>query len=465
MNKFTFPVLEVSEIVVMLQKCDFSLATEENILRPSSEYVITLYKQIIESYMGMSAEYLLNIGTNNGRNNGSRNNTMEGLGESNEYDDNGAYIETLQILVLNKICYKFFQNIGVDDFNIMDLYKPDAQRMKRLLSAIVNYARFRGERIEDCTYVIERAEQLLSELLSKFDRLNLLQQMMKQYQDNNQTDQILLQNNGDELTELHEENIKLETQLKKLTQVQEALSIDYNNYKDEKQKMLKDLESLGFQWIELDSQKKKLEKYSKTDMDELTRSIDGLSNLLKIKQSQMKKLEVNQKNLQVSVQTFQKVIEDLYDVIRLLSTELQETHRNEVDILDFKQQLSMRRDKMQEVLSSGIMYKLSLLEEQLHSQQERLNELKKNTKTQAGSNDVRIAQLKKQYSEDLIPKIREQEEHIERDLILGVIKGLEAQISDIQSNFQKEVDAIELEYSLLASHINQYMERMLERMN
>ncbi|EDO18427.1 hypothetical protein Kpol_1032p20 [Vanderwaltozyma polyspora DSM 70294] len=467
MSVYTFPILEVPEIVEMLQKCDFSLAAEDKITRPSSEYVITLYKQIIESYMGLSTDYLMSVGTNSslvgeegqfGGNFQQHNSDIDG--------DDGVYKETLQVLVLNKICYKFFQNIGVNDFNIMDLYKPDSQRTKRLLSAVVNYARFRGERIEDCTEIIERSEQLLNQLLSKFDRYNVLHKMAKQYQEGTDFENIDLNDTSgnNDLNKLEEENRKLESQLKRLTQVQETLTIDYNNYKKEKQNMLTELETLGFQQIELESQKSKLEKYVNTDMNELSKAIVELTELLSKREDQRKELENRQQNLIISVQTLQKVIEDLYDVIRLLSTELQETHRNEVDILDFKKQLSMRRDKMQEVLSTGIMYKLSLLQEQYQTQKEKLNELKTTTESQSQANEERINELSKQYTEELIPKLRQQEERIEIDLIAGVVGKLENEISNMQAEFQKEVDAIELEYSLLVTHINQYMERMLQEM-
>ena len=49
-----FPLLDLEELVICLQSCDFAMATEEHIARPTSQYVITLYKQIIENFMGIS---------------------------------------------------------------------------------------------------------------------------------------------------------------------------------------------------------------------------------------------------------------------------------------------------------------------------------------------------------------------------------------------------------------------------
>ena len=136
MSKDVFPHLDLQELVVCLQSCDFSLATEENISRPTSQCMITLYKQIIDSFMGISPDALLNDRRNfedQGRNgdggNGSSGNDgsdNDGNNEGNndDNDNDAVYNNTLRVLALNKICFKFFQDIGVPDFCIMDLYKP-----------------------------------------------------------------------------------------------------------------------------------------------------------------------------------------------------------------------------------------------------------------------------------------------------------------------------------------------------
>jgi kinetochore protein Nuf2 len=37
--------------------------------------------------------------------------------------------------------------VGILDFSIRDLIKPDAQRVKKILSAIINFAKFREEQL------------------------------------------------------------------------------------------------------------------------------------------------------------------------------------------------------------------------------------------------------------------------------------------------------------------------------
>uniref|UniRef100_UPI0031F5DABB Ipl1/Nuf2 chimera protein n=1 Tax=Saccharomyces cerevisiae TaxID=4932 RepID=UPI0031F5DABB len=162
-NQDVFPILDLQELVICLQSCDFALATQENISRPTSDYMVTLYKQIIENFMGISVESLLNSS-----------NQETGDGHLQEENEN-IYLDTLNVLVLNKICFKFFENIGVQDFNMTDLYKPEAQRTQRLLSAVVNYARFREERMFDCNSFILQMESLLGQINKLNDEIKQLQ--------------------------------------------------------------------------------------------------------------------------------------------------------------------------------------------------------------------------------------------------------------------------------------------------
>ena len=45
-------------------------------------------------------------------------------------------------------CARLLAVSGVNDFSMFDVMKPDAKRLRRNLSAIINFAKFREERLE-----------------------------------------------------------------------------------------------------------------------------------------------------------------------------------------------------------------------------------------------------------------------------------------------------------------------------
>ncbi|SCW01601.1 LAFE_0E03246g1_1 [Lachancea fermentati] len=445
MNKDIFPLLDLQELVICLQSCDFSMATEESISRPTPQYVITLYKQIIDSFMGVSPDTLL-----------KENEGVEDEGNSDDY--NAIYADTLRVLTLNKICFKFFEDIGVSDFNIMDLYKPEPARTRRLLSAVVNYARFREERMFDCDQFLSQTESLLGRLRQKFDDYNFLQQQIKRYEDLNDLKE------GEDLASLEERNKNLEQQLKKLTQIQETLTIDYNSYKSSKQKLMHELETSGFELIELESQRDKLQRYSETNMSNLDTTLKELAALYEKQQERLSQLEVRQKKLILSMETFQTLTSELYDVLKIVSTELQESHVKETGLVELKEQLLQSEAKLKNLLSSGVLVKVSIVQSQLTNQKEKLEELERTTKEKQKENRAALEKLQSQYSDTIVPEVQRTEEHIATELIGGVVSELEKEMQSLKDEFQRESDAIELEYSLLAGHINKYMGAMLEKM-
>ena len=47
--------------------------------------------------------------------------------------------------------------VGIDDFSIRDLIKPEVLRVKKILSAIINFARFREEQLSVFDKYTERS--------------------------------------------------------------------------------------------------------------------------------------------------------------------------------------------------------------------------------------------------------------------------------------------------------------------
>jgi len=58
---------------------------------------------------------------------------------------------------------KLMSKIGVENFSIRDVIKPEPLRLRRDLSALINFAKFREDRMvlfEECTYQSVRLARL-----------------------------------------------------------------------------------------------------------------------------------------------------------------------------------------------------------------------------------------------------------------------------------------------------------------
>lgn len=451
MSTDEFPLLDVPELVLCLQECDFSAATLETITKPTSTTIIKLYQQIIDLFANINIDSQIK---------------QVSIDEYNNENEN-----TIPMTILNLTCYKFFQVMGINDFNLMDLCKPDFQRTKRILSAVVNYARFREERIFDCKESIQEMSHLSDILESKFDSFNLLRQqnneIMIELGSLNGTNAQSAINDNEELNveKLNLMSNDLEHQLKKLTEKQETLSLDYESYKLTKNDLLNQLENYGFQLIELESKRDKLIKISNTNITELNANIEQLKHTLTENESKLNDLLEKQTNLNVTLQTLEKIISEVYDLTNIISSDLKMSYGKEISIINMKKTLLEKRTTLNNVLNTTLSSQLKLAQEQLSRQEIIRSQLNEDMKLRIKENEEQITKLKDNYSIEIMNKLKDTENHINNDIMNKEIKSIELQIHQERQNFNNQLDELEEEYSLLIDHVREYMTTVLDNIN
>lgn len=155
--KQTFPVLKVPDIVDCLNEVEIGFKlTEEEILKPTYARVAMLYESIAEILMHNT------IPADNFQ-------MMEILEHPELHKD------SIKLLSLFQLLLQLLPNIGIDDFGLVDLIKPEPARYKRILSGIINFVKFREERslvFEKCTLESETAISNAKTLQTKHSELD-----------------------------------------------------------------------------------------------------------------------------------------------------------------------------------------------------------------------------------------------------------------------------------------------------
>ena len=117
----------------------------------------------------------------------------------------------------------------------MDIMRPEPQRIRRILSAVVNYARFREENSVECEKLVSISEGNLEQLKvvqNENSRLSNKINDLKYKIEANETDE---GNKKATLKQITTYNSKLENELKKLKKNQEILTLEHSKYKDERE--------------------------------------------------------------------------------------------------------------------------------------------------------------------------------------------------------------------------------------
>jgi len=462
-NYDVFPILDIEEIALCLQSCDFSIATPQSIAKPTSVFVITLYKQIIDSFMGLSPDQLIaqqqeqqNRIKNINQKSDTQNLTTT-ADQSQSYNDISYFndTETIKILILNKICFKFFQDIGIDNFNIMDLYKPEFNRTKRLLSAVVNYARFREERMNDCYEFLSTTENLLNQLKEKFDESNEIGEQYGKYKNANIDDV-----NGKIKT--HENEIKnLQAKLKELVTLQGKLTNEYEEYKLHKKEALSNLESLGFQEIDLEADRDKLSKYCEMNTDEIDSMISNLQQSLHTQQEVLKSLEFEQKKLIEDIENFTKLFNDLSSILDFIVTDIQESHMKETQFKELQERNQNTRKKLEDILTFNILEKISILEKQIDQQSKNWELFREQQEEKKSDHEQRLSELENDH-EETVTKVQKNNDYINRELVNGELRRLTNQIESLKNTHNIQMQQIEDEYLNLQNHLDRYIKEILK---
>jgi kinetochore protein Nuf2 len=143
--------------------------TEESLLNPDKyvDYIKSMYEKLVEYCIGTTAEELNQP-------------KFAGLAAL-DYPD----LHTASISQLNSFreCGKMMELCGIYDFTMKDFMFPTAKRVRKQLSAIINFAKFRGEKQnmldvmnDERETFINQSNQLKKEKNSLNERLVLLRE-------------------------------------------------------------------------------------------------------------------------------------------------------------------------------------------------------------------------------------------------------------------------------------------------
>lgn len=154
----SFPQLTVSEILEQLYEIDLLWVTTEDINKPTYHSAQSIFLKWIET--------LNHVGRDD----------IEGQAErlALEQDHGELYKQALFFTLFYQEVRILMKAAQVHNFTSQDLLKPQPKKFKKHMSALVNFHRFRLDRLEDHDVYQNEAEEftdIKSELVVDVDRL------------------------------------------------------------------------------------------------------------------------------------------------------------------------------------------------------------------------------------------------------------------------------------------------------
>lgn len=143
-QSFSFPLLVDDEILMCMEELQVSLSAKD-LEKPSAPTVRAVYESLCETCIGVTRDEL--------------NLPLEDAMSRIEFPE--LHEESIPQLTYLRYVQKLLGAAGVHDVTLLDLTKPDPKRFRRNLSAVINFAKFREERLMECEELTNNTDKLL----------------------------------------------------------------------------------------------------------------------------------------------------------------------------------------------------------------------------------------------------------------------------------------------------------------
>lgn len=444
-----FPILDFKELSICLQGCDFT-ANEDLVSRPTSQYIRSLFEQLLDTFMGFSPEYCVTA-TSNLLRSAANSETSKELGDDDISNDDTA--NTMHILVLFRAAETMLQTCGIHDFTLMDLMRPEPQRTRRILSAVINYARFREEHLRECEPLVRICESNMEEVRRVEDANNLISTNIGILKDRLEDEE-----NGQDghrkstLVQLNNYNSRLELKLKKLQRSQEILKHEHGQYKEEKARLFEKLEDNHYLIGESTNELEKLKSYSMADPSLINRIVEELRNNLSQHEEQLRTTEEALRNKTRTVNSIQHVEDELRNLIKIV----QEISNDLRKLQDERDKMVKQTDELEHKKHSSeeLEVLIQRMKRRLQKSEEKIVKLKQQAQERDENAKDKLKALEKEYT--LLAQERQSKEK-KLDQTKAEINQLDTQIISMRNEFDSEWKSTESAVAKLNAHIKMYL--------
>jgi kinetochore protein Nuf2 len=148
---YSFPELKSAEILQCMADLRIPLS-EADLLKPNPATVQRIYEAFVDIFMGSKALDSLSSSSNN----------LSAALQALEYPE--IHMDAVSLLAFYRQISRLMWEVGIEDFGLKDLVKPEGPRLRIVLSAAISFAKFREEQLCVWEELMKRGEEAAREL-------------------------------------------------------------------------------------------------------------------------------------------------------------------------------------------------------------------------------------------------------------------------------------------------------------
>ncbi|KAI9225399.1 MAG: Nuf2 family-domain-containing protein [Piptocephalis tieghemiana] len=429
MSVNTFPLLSTQEIIAALRDISISL-TEEDMARPSAQRMMAVYEVILDQVMGMPRQACANIPLED----------MEFLPYPDLHQDSASHATFLRELV------RLMSVVGINDFSMRELRKPEAPGVRRILSAVINFIRFRENSMNDLDQQMRRSE----ELLEQRERMLHEHAQMKEKLEGLRVQR---EQERPETEERQRANAELQGELRVLLTEQGRLTLEMDELKERKGQLNEKIQSLKAEFKACQDENEGLRSRIVHSPEKIQQEIKETSGRLAETKSLISGSEQREREMRSRVNGLSQVEDTLEEC-----SDLQGQMRNqEQKVQEALETIEWKRKKGRE-----LEVRRQQVERQIRMSEEKMGRLHKGQETRMSQTRSRMNELNEKHEE-----VWQEREGIMKQIEENrrVVKEKSVEMEKETKETEAHLAMLRTDYHQLEAQIIRYQEEITAALN
>ena len=435
-TSYSFPILGNHEILACLNELEMQ-AEDSQLSKPNYDFVRQLYENLVVLLVGITREEMQQPVFN----------AIDAL-EFPELHD-----ESIASITFIKSISKLMRASGIQDFSIVkDLYKPEHPRLKRNLSAIINFAKFREEKLNLFTQ-LQDASDVASERMQTLTAENAkLRGDIKTLEEARDAE-------APQLVELEQATADLESQLRVLNKEQALLQSEIRSTKQATSEVADKASGEKFKILNAQKEKQKLEAQIVESPELLQKALKELQTSIEHEREAVSHNERRSREAGSKVESMAKVEKEILKATRLMEDVEKEIGRYKEFSKKVKNMNAKLVSNETEVISLGASHQHVKRQSQMLS--ERLNRLQQQSQLKLEAADstlqdyVRNKENAEAENAATIAKLSNNE---------AIARSIQDKIHELKATHQLELNTLADKYGTLRHQVQEYHNLLNEAM-
>lgn len=289
-----FPELPIKVIVQVFEEMRIPM-TEADITKPSPGQVQRVYETLLEMFTGTGKE--------------SYSQPSFSVMEMVEYPE--LHYESISLITFYRAMLNFVSQIGIDDFSLKDIIRPEMPRLKRIYSGIINFAKFREEQLVVFEKFMAQSQETVELRNNLFQQNHELKQKVDTLKAERLQEEPLIKEVKDSIAILL-------TQLKEFKRIQESMSNEMEKLKLERNDFSDRIANNQFILMNIKQECTKLKSRIVHSPEKLMSIIAELNSNISCERSNLSGLEKKSREVQVKLDSLLSIEHDLAKCIQMM---------------------------------------------------------------------------------------------------------------------------------------------------